>query len=282
MDSIAPGILNKLFESIVSVESSSDSIKVLSRPSKDPATEVSILVDKSLRPWVLQVDEFVSEADRIGLIGMAEKLGFVSATAETTTENIHKREELQKNSTKDEVFDTAMCSVDSGCRAQDLPDRLHRRLAAILRMDANHTASFQIHRYHSSQNHSEYRAAHHDFVNAMIDNGRNDVSPQILSLMLYLGDSSSSRGGKGNSFELRHHFPQLGIEISQPRPGTALLWPNVFNAEPTKRDSRMVYDTKVENRHIGQTGEDKNYYVLHGAVHMHDVLTLEIDGCLSS
>ena len=98
--------------------------------------------------------------------------------------------------------------------------------------------------------------------------------------MVYLGDSSSP--GKGRSVDVRHSFPQLGIEVTQPRPGTALLWPNVFNAEPTKPDPRTMYDVRIQKKRQGKTDEEKHYYTLHGAVYMHDILTLENDGCLSS
>ena len=269
---LRPGHLNKWLERIVS---STSSIKVLSRPSEAPATEVSIIEDKSLPPWVLQLKAFMTKEECIAMIRLGKSLGFESRTATTATSlsEIHKQQTRQRKSKSEDTYETAVCSIESGCRAQDIPDQLHNRLAGILQINVNYTASFRIHRYHSSQSLEEYKV-NHDFVDTTITDGKNNGdSPRILSFLVYLSNAPHV----GTS----HRFPQLDITVQQPESGAALFWPNVFNADPVKPDPRMKYEMNINNG-SQRKGSDGEHYVLHGAVHMHDILTPESNGCLTS
>lgn len=92
---LVPGGLNKMFEKIVreapgnktltDAEKSEYAAKgmplytvnVISRPSTSPAIEVSEVLDKSLPPWIVTVDDFLTEEECDTLI----KLGKIAVFA---------------------------------------------------------------------------------------------------------------------------------------------------------------------------------------------------------
>ena len=249
---LRPGNLNKLMERIVQSSTSSSttphtdySVRALSRPSEEPATEVNIVVDKSLPPWVLQLDDFMTLEESKTMIQLDPSM--LMATE----------------------YDSVSCSVKSGCRDQDLPGRLHQRLARTLQMPTNHTASFLITRYSSNSNSNNNNTPRHDFLTAKDGDDSHksgDGGPRILSFVVYLSSSDDERGGG-------IHFPQLDITVQRPRPGTALLWPNVYNSDPMKRDPRLMYQQLLPI--------DGTNFVLQGSIHMYDIVTPESNGCLS-
>lgn len=75
---LRPGDLNKMFERIVAIAPGNRTlddtersaltkdnmteftVKILSRPSEEPATTIDVVNDKSLPPWVITFDDFVT------------------------------------------------------------------------------------------------------------------------------------------------------------------------------------------------------------------------------
>jgi 2OG-Fe(II) oxygenase superfamily len=54
--------------------------------------------------------------------------------------------------------------------------------------------------------------------------------PRILTFFIYLSDLPEGGGGGTD-------FPKLGLTV-QPKKGSAVLWPSVYNAEPLTADKR--------------------------------------------
>lgn len=85
--------------------------------------------------------------------------------------------------------------------------------------------------------------------------------PRILTFFLYLSDVES--GGGTN-------FPQLDLTI-EPKRGRALLWPSVLNADPMKKDPRMM--------HQAMEVLEGTKYAANGWIHMYDYVTPQKNSC---
>jgi prolyl 4-hydroxylase len=55
--------------------------------------------------------------------------------------------------------------------------------------------------------------------------------PRILTFFIYLSDLPEDGGGGTD-------FPKLGLTI-QPKKGSAVLWPSVYNSDPKRMDKRF-------------------------------------------
>jgi prolyl 4-hydroxylase len=85
--------------------------------------------------------------------------------------------------------------------------------------------------------------------------------PRILTFFLYLSDVEE--GGGTN-------FPQLDITV-MPKLGRALLWPSTLNAEPMKKDGRMMHQA------LDVISGTK--FAANGWIHMFDYSTPQKKGC---
>jgi prolyl 4-hydroxylase len=104
----------------------------------------------------------------------------------------------------------------------------------------------------------EHSRTHHDFIPHQVD---RQCGPRILTFFLYLSDVES--GGGTN-------FPQLDITV-EPKRGRALLWPSVFNADPMKKDPRMM--------HQALEVLEGTKYAANGWIHMYDYVTPQKNSC---
>ena len=87
----------------------------------------------------------------------------------------------------------------------------------------------------------QYYRVHHDMGE---DDNRLACGPRILTFFLYLSDVESGGGTR---------FPRLGGDgglTVQPVKGTAILWPSVLDADPTKKDRRTHHEALPVERGI--------------------------------
>lgn len=168
-----PGDLNKMFERILRQapgnrtlpESEKEelaaqnmplyTVHVHSRP--EPATEISAALDKSMPPWVITFENFVTDEECDAMIQLGH-------------ENEYKRSEdvgaPKFDGTHDSVkserrtSENAWCSDFAGCRPQEIPQRLHDRMSKVMGIPANNSEDFQILKYEVGQ----FYRTHHDFI----------------------------------------------------------------------------------------------------------------------
>ena len=104
-------------------------VTVHSRPSEEPATDVDPVLDKSLPPWVITFDNFMTEEECEAMV----QIGY---------EYEYKRSEDVGEEKADGTFgsvqssrrtsENAWCSSHAGCRSQALPERIHKRISMVL------------------------------------------------------------------------------------------------------------------------------------------------------
>ena len=159
-----PGGLNKMFERILrnapgnktltdeerrhlqEMKIPEYTVHVLSRPSESPATEVSAVLDKSLPPWVVVLENVVSDEECDELI----RLGY---------EFEYKRSEdvgpLKFDGTHTSIQNTGRTSENAWCsekcRAREVPTRVLKRMETIMGIPANNSEDLQMLRYQKGQ-----------------------------------------------------------------------------------------------------------------------------------
>jgi prolyl 4-hydroxylase len=157
---LVPGGLNKMFERIVSTApgnrttlSDSEkrelvannmtlySVTVPSRPSTSPAIEISLVLDQSLPPWVVVFDNFLTDEECDALVQLGYKAGY-----ERSQDVGEKRFDGTYDGMKSEgrTSENAWCSSRSGCRDEDVPQRIHDRMAKVMEIPPENSEDFQI------------------------------------------------------------------------------------------------------------------------------------------
>ncbi|CAB9526682.1 Probable prolyl 4-hydroxylase [Seminavis robusta] len=269
---LQPGSLNKMFERIVRTAPGNNTenswtndikrsmeelgtppytVTVHSRPSEEPATQVDPDLDKSLPPWVITFDNFMTEEECDAMIQLGYKYKYKVSEdvgAEKADGTFGSIQSKRGTSEK------AWCSSRGGCREEEIPSRIHERIARVLDIPAQNSEDFQILRYEKNLS---YRTLH-DYIPHQKD---RQCGPRILTFFMYLSDVE--KGGGTN-------FPQLDI-IVEPKKGRALLWPSVYDSDPFRSDSRFY--------HQAQAVEEGANYAVYGWIHMYDYVTPQAKGC---
>jgi len=269
---LRPGSLNKMFEriirtapgnttedkwtddvkkSITELQTPPYTVTVHSRPSEEPATDVDPVLDKSLPPWVVSFDNFMTEEECEAMIQLGHKYEYKRSEdvgeekADGTFGSVQSTRRTSEN---------AWCSSHGGCREEDIPTRIHERIARVLDIPADNSEDFQVLKYEKGQ----FYRTHHDYIPHQKD---RQCGPRILTFFMYLSDVE--QGGGTN-------FPQLDISV-EPKRGRALLWPSVYDSDPMKMDSRYY--------HQALPVEAGTKFAFNGWIHMYDYITPQSKGC---
>ena len=266
---LRPGDLQRMFERIVReapgnrtltpdekkalVDSNTTEYTVVvhSGPGTPAPTDVSIATDKSLLPWVITFENFLTDDECDELIRLGYKYGY------KRSEDVGARKfDGTHDSVKSErrTSENAWCSDFHGCRGEVVPTNVHNRMSRVMGIPANNSEDLQMLRYEKGQ----FYRTHHDFIPHQVE---RQCGPRILTFFLYLSDVEA--GGGTN-------FPQLDLTV-MPKKGRALLWPSVLNASPTQKDGRMM--------HQALDVEEGTKFAANGWIHMYDYVTPQAKGC---
>jgi prolyl 4-hydroxylase len=197
-----PGDLNKMLERIVDEAPGNQTltaemqrklennntpaytVQVLSRPSKEPASEVSIVNDKSLPPWLVVFDNFITDDECEAMIHLGYKYKYQHSVniGARTFDGTHEAV-INSNRTSKNTF----CSEFVGCRDQEIPSRILARMGTVMAITLQHSEDLQLIKYEKGQ----FFRLHHDFVDHQIDLQRG---PRILTFFIYL--SNVEAGGE--------------------------------------------------------------------------------------
>jgi prolyl 4-hydroxylase len=163
---LKPGDMNAMFERIVDyapgnrtlsaehrqqlVDSNMTefSVVVHSRPNDEPDTKFSLSADKKLPPWVITLENFLTDEECDLLIEHGYKEGY------KRSEDVGKqRFDGTADSVKSQgrTSENAWCSSRTGCRQSPLPAMIHQRVADILKIPPNNSEDFQILKYEVGQ-----------------------------------------------------------------------------------------------------------------------------------
>jgi prolyl 4-hydroxylase len=230
--SIQPGKLNEFFERIVdnAPGNSADVTKgmtnytvyVHSRPGINNAGGI-VARDMQQLPWIISLDNFLTEEECKTLIQLAQKAGSRHGTTEVQLDRSLASLEMNQ----EQILSSVWCSYQNNCRGEDIPQLVHDRIAKITGVPVGNSEDFQMTQHEQGQ----FDNLHHDFVEMHRD---LRCGPRLLTFQLYLSDDVE--GGETT-------FPHWQIAV-KPKAGRALLWPNVLSSDLKQSDVRMAHASK--------------------------------------
>jgi len=199
-----PGDLNAMFEHLISEPIA----------SKHPVTIYS------RDPWVITLDDVVSEEEAKRLIELGGILGY------DRSEDVGA---LQADGSYGSIVSEGRTSSNAWCLDKCYEDPLARqamdRLSELTMIEEKHSEYLQLLRYEPGQ----FYENHHDYIGHNID---NQQGVRVLTAYLYLNDVEAGGGTM---------FSGLNITV-MPKRGRALFWPSVRNDSPNEKDPRTNHE----------------------------------------
>lgn len=159
-------------------------VHVHSRPGKDVVTEVSVVMDKSLPPWVVTFDNFLTAEECISLIELGHKHEY-KRSEDVGAEKFDGTHEGVKSERR--TSENAWCSSHVGCRNETIPTLIHNRIAKVLGIPPENSEDFQILKYEKGQ----FYRTHHDYIHHQVD---RQCGPRILTFFMYLSNVEEGGG----------------------------------------------------------------------------------------
>ena len=242
-NALQPGDLNLLFEKLVQRKEYSPTI--LSRPN--------VMTDfYNDGPWVVTLDNFLSEAECDRLIELGGEQGYLESA------DVGERKFDGKSSRKSShhaliiavrvsrpvhMFVTQSCSClllgtydrkvsttrtssnawcQDACETDSVTMAVTKRIEDITGIPSVNFEFLQLLQYEMGQ----YYKQHHDFIDFHL---QRKQGPRVLTVFLYLNDVEE---GGGTNFPLLNNMTVL------PKRGRALIWPSVFDENPNEKDPR--------------------------------------------
>ena len=161
-----PGDLNRMFQHIVRhapgnrTDLSDDerqaliasiepiyTVHVHSQPD-DSTKEISVALDKSSPPWVITLDNFLTDEECEEIIQLGYKHVY-ERSADVGDEKFDGSHEAVQSERR--TSENAWCSTHKGCRAEKVPTRIHSRISAVLNIPPENSEDFQILKYEKGQ-----------------------------------------------------------------------------------------------------------------------------------
>jgi len=194
---------------------------VHSRPDQPPAN----MTDDSnfiLGPWVVTLDNFLSNEECDHLIKLGQFRGY-------------DRSELENEEEEDEDEEQYRTSENTWCKDECNEDpvvtNILERISNITGIPEDNSEYLQLLKYTEGQ----FYKTHHDFIE---DSNEDPDGPRLITVFLYLNDVEE--GGATRFNDLSSNNIGLSLDI-QARKGMALIWPSVED-DPTILDERTYHE----------------------------------------
>lgn len=132
-------------------------VVVHSRPGDTPATEISAALDKSLPPWVVTLENFLTDEECDAFIQLGYKYEYKRSedVGEVRFDGTHGSVKSEKRTSEN-----AWCSTHQGCREEEIPKLIHNRMAKVMGIPPENSEDLQILKYEKGQ----FYRTHHDFI----------------------------------------------------------------------------------------------------------------------
>ena len=240
IDAWKPGDLNKMFERILATY---PDVNIHSRPSAVEAED---------GPWVLTLDNFLSENECERLIELGHGLGY-ERSADVGKMNFDGTFAASVNDGRTST--NAWCTDE--CHTDPTTKVVLEKIENLTGVPDRCSENLQLLRYEPGQ----YYHTHHDYIPHDLERPQG---VRILTVFLYLNEPEA--GGGTN-------FPTLGSSgiTVIPRKGSVLLWPSVMNDDPNANDDRT--------HHQALTVEKGLKYGANAWVHQRDFKTPNDNQC---
>lgn len=216
----------------------------------DAYPNATVLSQPPSGPWVVVLDDFLSEAEAQALIDQGHAVGYERSTSAAQGNDAG----LYENKvTASRTSTNAWCGAE--CKADPDVSQALARLHSLLDIPMGNSEDLQLLRYEPGQ----FYKVHHDFIDAEQDKIQGG---RLLTVFLYLNEVAS--GGATR-------FPSLNVTVT-PKRGRALIWPSVTDANPNIKDMRT--------RHEAMVVDDGIKYAANAWIHQRDYQRADEMGCL--
>ena len=208
-------------------------MEVFSRPAGgDEDKENEDVIDG---PWVITIDNFLTDEECDFLIEAGKQLGY-ERSVEVKTSKDGKLGEAYISEFR--TSSNAWCngyiiSSDNStesCKDSLLVRNVKEKMELFTSVPPANSEDLQLLNYDPGQ----FYKVHHDYIaaHAPLQSG-----PRILTMFLYLNDVEE---GGGTRFpELAPHAKPLTVD---PKKGKALLWPSILDENPTMKDWWTIHE----------------------------------------
>ena len=124
------------------------SIIAHSRPSKGPATKVDLSSDKNLPPWVITLENFITDEECDALIQHGYNAGY-KRSEDVGTQKFDGTVDSKKSTGR--TSENAWCSSRNGCREATIPKRILNRISSVIGIPPENSEDLQILKYEVGQ-----------------------------------------------------------------------------------------------------------------------------------
>ena len=169
-------------------------------------------------PWILVIDNFLTQSECQHLIAMGRDRGY-ERSGETSKQNVMKLTTASRTSTN------AWCYEP--CYSHPTTQQILQRLEHLTNVPDTNAEYLQLLKYEPGQ----FYARHSDVI---IRDKDRAPGLRIMTAFLYLNDVEE--GGETS-------FPNLGLSVI-PKQGRVVLWPNVLNGFLTTADPRTEHEAQ--------------------------------------
>ena len=173
--------------------------------------------DQGTGSWIVQYDNFTTPLEAKALIDMAHASGWARGSGGSTRAQRATRT-------------NAVAWCQGSCLANPLVERVLRKMEQVTGVSRAYYEPMQLLRY----NEGEFFRRHHDSYDGAF--GAQRMGHRIMTAFMYLSDVE---GGGETAFT---DLP--GNPSAKPQLGRMIVWPNVWTAEPTSHDHRMMHEAR--------------------------------------
>ena len=168
-------------------------------------------------PWILKWDDFLSSREAADLLTLAKRLSWKDSTP-IAPMGLKEVRNVRRQSK------SAYCE---NCD-DDAYQKLQNALVSLLDTDLSYIEPFEFVHYGTMQSFG----MHHDVP---LHDLWMPAGPRVLSIFLCLTDVPDTGGAMG--------FPNLDWLMVPPKQGQLLVWSNVLNSDPRKRNPTMMSES---------------------------------------
>jgi len=220
-DSMKSGELHAMFEDIVmNPEFAKYEPVIHSRPDEISKTVEDKYFSESSNatsktgPWVVTLENFLSDVECDTLVQYGHELGFQRSQDIGELQFDGSFASLENDG---RTSTNAWC--DDNCMSNPHVLTVLNRMGQLTKTPILNQESLQLLKYEVGQ----FYQRHHDFTDMHID---RQQGPRILTFFLYLNDVEEGGGTKFNDLDI----------VIKPKKGKALIWPNIVNKDVNEKD----------------------------------------------
>ena len=233
------GDLNTMFERIVGESLEGDvvvpksKVNVISRPSHPPGFQGNDddPTDYFLGPWVVILDNFLTDEECDRLIQLGAKRGYERSTLDEEKE-YDEEEKAQEKDGEDAYRTSTNTWCEDSCYEDPITQKVIEKLTNATGIPDSYSEHLQLLSYVPGQ----YYKDHHDWIT---DAPYQPHGPRVLTFFLYLNDVEE--GGATRLTDLTGDDGGISVDV-QPKKGRALIWPSVLDEDPSMMDVRTYHE----------------------------------------